>query len=418
MGNAMIRVDGVSKEYRLGVIGQTSLRDEVARLGARLLRKEDPTQQIGKERMNQKGFFMALSDVSFEVQAGEALGIIGRNGAGKSTLLKLINKITLPTSGKIYLNGRVASMIEVGTGFHSELTGRENIYVNGAILGMNRREIDRKLDEIIDFSECEQFIDTPVKRYSSGMYLKLGFSVAAHLDAEIVIMDEVLAVGDVVFQNKCIRKMKEIAQSGRTVLYVSHNMGTIRSLCNRCIVLNQGKLAFDGDVETAIEDYIPQSYYSESSRFLRDLHRTYPTQQMARMENIVISDGRNALEMGDCLRFVLSWTAHKQFDHLRLRVGIWSADGNAVAISFADFQPIGKGMHESRVCMDVSRLIPGRYSLELLLIEVDKNELITKQDVLRDVIAFEIHATEDHQIYRSYTKDWGYMELPMTLDSE
>jgi lipopolysaccharide transport system ATP-binding protein len=199
---------------------------------------------------------MALEGVSFDIPAGQRVGIIGHNGAGKSTLLKLIARITSPTEGMIGLNGRVASMLEVGTGFHHELTGRENIYMNGAILGMRRREIDAKLDNIIEFSECRQFIDTPVKRYSSGMFVRLAFAVAAHLDAEIMIMDEVLAVGDIAFQRKCLNKMTEVSQAdGKTVLYVSHNMQTIRQFCERVIVLDHGKLVFDGGVDEGISLY-------------------------------------------------------------------------------------------------------------------------------------------------------------------
>ena len=279
MNDLMIKVEGVSKEYRLGVIGGTTLREEMQRMVAKIRHKEDPTLKIGQERVNKVGKFMALSDISFEARKGEALGIIGHNGAGKSTLLKLITRITAPTSGVIGLNGRVASMLEVGTGFHPELTGRENIYVNGAILGMTKKEIDSKIEDIIDFSECRQFIDTPVKRYSSGMYVKLAFSVAANLDSEIVIMDEVLAVGDVAFQNKCIQKMKEIAASGRTVFYVSHNMGTIRSLCNRCIVLNKGKVQFDGGVEEAIECYVSTNFDMTCDRNLCEQKRPYRTTQ-------------------------------------------------------------------------------------------------------------------------------------------
>ena len=414
MGSTMIKVDGLSKEYRLGVIGQTTLRDAVARLGARLAHKEDPTLKIGRERTTQKGKFKALSDVSFEVRKGEALGIIGHNGAGKSTLLKLINQITLPTSGKIYLNGRVASMIEVGTGFHPELTGRENIYVNGAILGMSKKEIDGKLEEIIDFSECRRFIDTPVKRYSSGMYLKLGFSVAAHLDADIIIMDEVLAVGDAAFQDKCIHKMKELSGAGRTVLYVSHNMNTIRSLCDRCIVLNQGKLVFDGDVESAIQRYLSQGFYKGAARDLKDLRRPYATKQMARMESIAITNG-NVLLRGESLQFVLRWMAERSFDRMRLRVGTWSVDGSAIAVSFADFPSAEEGVHESRVCVDVSHLAPGRYCLEVLLLEMDMGEM-EKQDVLKDAISFEIVMSNESQIFCFYHKDWGHFELPMTVE--
>ena len=250
MSELMLKIENVKKEYKLGQIGGTTLRDELQRLSAKIRKKEDPTRKVGAKNYNQGEKFMALNGVSFEVKKGERVGIIGHNGAGKSTLLKLISRITAPTKGTISLNGRVASMLEVGTGFHPELTGRENVYMNGAILGMTKKEIDRKIDDIIDFSEVRQFIDTPVKRYSSGMYVKLAFSVAAHLDSEIMIMDEVLAVGDMAFQQKCLNKMRDVSNSeGRTILYVSHNMNTIRNLCERVIVLSKGQKIFDGDVE-------------------------------------------------------------------------------------------------------------------------------------------------------------------------
>ena len=232
MDDLMLRIENVSKQYRLGQIGGTTLRDELQRWSARRQGLEDPTKKVDVREFQPEGTFMALNGISFDVAPGERVGIIGHNGAGKSTLLKLISRVTAPTSGTIGLNGRVASMLEVGTGFHPELTGRENIYMNGAILGMTKREIDDKMENIIDFSECRQFIDTPVKRYSSGMYVKLAFSVAAHLDSEIIIMDEVLAVGDMTFQKKCLTKMKEVSEAlDRTILYVSHNMNTIRQLC-------------------------------------------------------------------------------------------------------------------------------------------------------------------------------------------
>ncbi len=241
----------------LGQIGGTTLKEEVQRLNARILHKEDPTRKIGEEPYVYGDRFLALDGISFSVKKGERVGIIGQNGAGKSTLLKLISRITAPTSGDIWLNGRVASMLEVGVGFHGELTGRENIYMNGAILGMKKKEIDEKIESIIEFSECRQFIDTPVKRYSSGMYVKLAFSVAAHLNSEIMIMDEVLAVGDLAFQKKCLDKMNDVSRmEGKTILYVSHNMNTIRQLCERCIVLDHGEIIFDGDVETGIGKYI------------------------------------------------------------------------------------------------------------------------------------------------------------------
>lgn len=226
----MVKIDHVSKEYRLGAIGGTTLREDLERFHAKIRKKEDPTLKIGQKTPEYGKRFMALKDISFEVEKGEAVGIIGHNGAGKSTLLKLLSRVTAPTKGSIGMNGRVASMLEVGTGFHPELTGRENIYMNGAILGMSRAEIGEKLDQIIAFSECGEFIDTPVKRYSSGMYVKLAFSVAAHLDSEIMIMDEVLAVGDMKFQQKCLGRMGEAANSEeKTILYeleYEQNYGT------------------------------------------------------------------------------------------------------------------------------------------------------------------------------------------------
>ena len=252
----VIEFEHVYKQYRLGVIGGGTLQGDIQSWVAKKKGRDDPNSKIGSKIHTGNETFMALKDICVSVEAGETLGIIGANGAGKSTMLKLLSRVTAPTRGQITTYGRIASMLEVGTGFHPELTGRENIFLNGAILGMNKREVQRKLDEIIEFSECEKFIDTPVKRYSSGMHVKLAFSVAAHLDSEILVMDEVLAVGDVKFQRKCLGKMGNVASNeGKTVLYVSHNMDTIRQLCSRCIVLSQGQLIFNGDVERAIQYY-------------------------------------------------------------------------------------------------------------------------------------------------------------------
>lgn len=252
----IIKVEDVKKQYRLGVIGGGRLQGDLQSWWARVCGKEDPNRKIGQAACGRETF-QALRGVSFEVRRGERLGVIGGNGAGKSTLLKLLSRVTAPTEGSIYIRGRISSMLEIGTGFHPELTGRENIYLNGAILGMKKAEISRKIEDIIDFSECRQFIDTPVKRYSSGMYVKLAFAVAAHLDCEILIMDEVLAVGDMAFQKKCIEKMNDVSKKdGRTILYVSHSMETIRQLCNRAVVLAHGRIIYDGDVETAIAVYM------------------------------------------------------------------------------------------------------------------------------------------------------------------
>lgn len=248
----VIKIENLSKEYRLGAIGSGTLRHDLQSWYAKRRGKEDPNQRIGAMHYEKGDSFLALDGVNLEVYRGERIGIIGANGAGKSTLLKILSRITSPTDGRVRFRGRIASMLEVGTGFHAELTGRENIYLNGAILGMTKEEVTSKIDSIIDFSECAKFIDTPVKRYSSGMFVKLAFAVAAHLDAEIMIMDEVLAVGDMRFQKKCITKMRALAaEEDRTVLYVSHNMNTVRDLCDRCIVLDHGKIVFDGEIGRA-----------------------------------------------------------------------------------------------------------------------------------------------------------------------
>ncbi|MFV9504987.1 MAG: ABC transporter ATP-binding protein [Oscillochloridaceae bacterium umkhey_bin13] len=256
----VISVENLSKTYRLGEISTGTFFRDFERWFARVRGKPDPYAKIGQvDQGNREGEdLMALRDVSFTVAQGEVLGIIGRNGAGKSTLLKILSRVTAPSSGQIKVRGRIASLLEVGTGFHPELTGRENIYLNGAILGMTREEVRRKFDEIVDFAGVEKFIDTPVKRYSSGMYVRLAFAVAAHLEPEILIVDEVLAVGDAGFQKKCLGKMGEVAQGGRTVLFVSHQMDMVRALCTRCLLLRHGSIASQGTTETVIQSYINQ----------------------------------------------------------------------------------------------------------------------------------------------------------------
>jgi lipopolysaccharide transport system ATP-binding protein len=262
MSNTAIKVENLSKIYRLGEIGTGSIGQDVDRwFKTKVLGKEDPFLKIGEanDRANKgnSDIVYSLRDINFEIEQGDAVGIIGRNGAGKSTLLKILSRVTTPTTGKINIKGRVASLLEVGTGFHPELTGRENIYLNGAILGMRKREIDRKLDEIIDFSGVERYIDTPVKRYSSGMYVRLAFAVAAHLESEILIVDEVLAVGDAEFQKKCLGKMGEVSKGeGRTVLFVSHNMQAVQTLCTQAIFMNNGTIRTRaGDVQEIVNIY-------------------------------------------------------------------------------------------------------------------------------------------------------------------
>jgi lipopolysaccharide transport system ATP-binding protein len=257
-----VKAEGICKKYILGTINHGTLYRDLQSWVARLRGRPDPNSVLSDEvlhaqqRSQQRGTaFEALSDVSFEVKRGDITGVVGRNGAGKSTLLKVISRITAPSSGRISLRGRVASLLEVGTGFHPELTGRENVYLNGAILGMRRDEVSRKFDEIVNFAEIEQFIDTPVKRYSSGMYVRLAFSVAAHLESEILLVDEVLAVGDINFQKKCMARMQDVGTEGRTIIFVSHNLAAVRNLCTKGLVISGGRVLFSGEIENAINVY-------------------------------------------------------------------------------------------------------------------------------------------------------------------
>lgn len=265
--SVVIKIEDLWKEYRLGVIGHGTLTHDLESWWARVRGKEDPNSKItpmlaGQEKQIEGDHFWALQGINLEVKEGEILGIIGKNGAGKSTLLKILSRVTAPTKGTIKVKGRIASLLEVGTGFHPELTGRENIFLNGAILGMSKQEIKAKLDEIIDFSGVEKFVDTPVKRYSSGMYVRLAFAVAAHLDPEILIIDEVLAVGDAEFQKKCLGKMRSVAQQGRTVLFVSHNMIAVKSLCKSAVLIQDGKNVQTDEVGKVVNTYLS---YSEES---------------------------------------------------------------------------------------------------------------------------------------------------------
>ena len=271
--STVIKVENISKQYRLGDVGTGALAHDVNKWWHKVRGKENPYLKIGETNdrtlKGESDYVWALKDINFEVHQGEVLGIIGRNGAGKSTLLKILSKTTTPTTGNIKIKGRIASLLEVGTGFHPELSGRDNIFLNGAILGMTKREIKSKFDEIVDFAGVERYIDTPVKRYSSGMYVRLAFGVAAHLEPEILIVDEVLAVGDAEFQKKALGKMKDVSEKGgRTVLFVSHNMAAVKTLCHRCLLLKNGAIKIDSNVENAMNEYFMEdkedNYFSLS----------------------------------------------------------------------------------------------------------------------------------------------------------
>lgn len=394
MDNLMIKVDNVSKQYRLGQIGGTTLREELQRKAAKLLKKEDPTKKIGEKDYVAGETFMALNGISLDVKKGERVAIIGHNGAGKSTLLKLLSRVTAPSAGEICLNGRIASMLEVGTGFHPELTGRENVYMNGAILGMTKKEIDKKINDIIEFSEVRQFIDTPVKRYSSGMFVKLAFSVAAHLDSEIMLMDEVLAVGDMAFQTKCLNKMSELAKNeGKTILYVSHNMNTVRKLCNRAIVLEHGQVAFDGSVEEGIARYLKDDEEAKLHFDFDKANRPYSgIGGDFRAMSLDLLDGRSRFKYNEPVNLSFTFKTTRPYAAVRLRSEAYYFDSTEIGNYETDtFEVKDAGEHTIKLSFTPDILPIGQYFMILNIFEVDATNNQQTLDQPSQRIPFEIY---------------------------
>ena len=413
MEELAIRVEHVSKEYRLGAIGGATLKGEIQAKIAKLRHKENPNLKIGEKEHDKNERFLALNDMSFDVKKGETVGIIGRNGAGKSTILKLICRVTAPTKGNVYLNGRITSMLEVGTGFHPELTGRENVYLNGAILGMTKAEIDKKFDEIVEFSEVGQFIDTPVKRYSSGMKVKLAFAVASHLDSEIMIMDEVLAVGDVAFQNKCIDRMKKVAEEeGRTILYVSHNMATVKSLCNRCIVLSHGQVAFEGETEEAIAVYMADEKLDNTTFFDTSGVKRHPKcSQKHLLQNLHMYESESCvLEYGDKFPFRITWKSENA-DKLLMKMVVNGIDATPVGVIFGGEIKAEKGMNSTDFMFDTSYLVPGKYTVDVILYDEDKAGNMMFHD-RTTALRFTVEHGEKSLKLKHWFKDWGNAVLP------
>jgi lipopolysaccharide transport system ATP-binding protein len=410
MSDSTIRVENLSKKYIIGHQKQeryTTLRDSISN-GSKSLMKTF-TGQSTKEATSEE--FWALTGVSFEVKQGERIGIIGRNGAGKSTLLKILSRITEPTTGSIRINGRVASLLEVGTGFHPELTGRENIFLNGAILGMEKTEIQRKFDEIVDFAEIEKFLDTPVKRYSSGMYVRLAFAVAAHLEPEILIVDEVLAVGDAQFQKKCLGKMEDVTnKEGRTILFVSHNMSTIQSLCSRCILLKQGQIITDDQSSLVIQSYLQD--HSASDNFAR------PPQK----------NGKPTIVSGEIIS-----NPHLEHTKLQINLGILSEATCKAAVSLklldATLVPIGygsigefrpnqvidfdRGLNAISFTLSIDRLALGAYFISLDL----SVPAVEFYDRVENCLSFEVARPPKDDAIQVLSQSWGAgcMELAMDL---
>ena len=417
MDELAIKIEHVSKEYRLGTIGGGTLRGDLQSWWARLRGKEDPNSKIGSAAAHGGDRFLALDDVSIQVKKGEALGIIGHNGAGKSTLLKLLSRVTAPTRGTIAYNGRIASMLEVGTGFHPELTGRENVYMNGAILGMTKAEIDRKFDQIVEFAEMEKFIDTPVKRYSSGMYVKLAFAVAAHLDSEIMVMDEVLAVGDMKFQQKCLGKMGDAANSeGRTVLYVSHNMNTIRQLCTRCIVLDHGKVVFDGNTEAAINIYMEKNSKMAIINDCSFIRTNKDIDLRLHIDKVIFANKTEIplYRQGENIVFMIQYNAKQHIENIAFRIVLQTAD--RVRVGLTTTKPVilaHEGKNEISLKMNVEWLAPGRYSCSVVIYSVNDYGTEQVHDRVEVACSFEKILDLDKTNHMPWNSSWwGHMMIP------
>ena len=407
MSQPVLRVSHLKKRYRLGEYsGDTMLREALVRAFSRLGRGRPPKEQD----------IWALNDVSFDVEQGEVLGIIGRNGAGKSTLLKLLSRITYPTSGSLQVSGRVASLLEVGTGFHEELTGRENIFLNGSILGMKKREIERRLDEIIAFSGVETFIDTPIKRYSSGMRLRLGFAVAAHLSPDILLVDEVLAVGDADFQKKCLNTMDDLRSSGRTVLFVSHNMAAIESLCRRCVWIDAGSIRADGEARTVVGEYMRTFAQASTGRVVLENIESRSGNGEGRFKHIEFLNGEgeitNFIRSGDRLTMRLHYRAHRTLRDLVVGINIHNEYGTLVAASnnwaTGDDIPVveaGDGYADFQI--DCLYLLPGRYFLSLWL-----GKWSNLHDVLKNCIHFDVEPSDYYGSGRGIDGSFGLMFFP------
>ncbi len=424
-----IKIESVSKLYRLGTVGTGTISHDLNRWWHSIRGKEDPYAKVGQINDRTKtstkneepgtknseapDYVWALKDINLEVAQGEILGIIGRNGAGKSTLLKLLSRVTSPTTGSIKTKGRIASLLEVGTGFHPELTGRENIYMNGCILGMKRHEITNRLDEIVEFSGCARYLDTPTKRYSSGMTVRLGFAVAAHLQPEVLIVDEVLAVGDAAFQEKCLGKMSDMGTEGRTIIFVSHNMAAIEQLTRKCVVVSQGEVAFKGFSRDAVDIYLERRQHEigESPDFVNlprasGFGNTYV--RISRGELPDMESGTIDGEKG--LRLLLNVEGKSNVSAFWVGVTLLYRDGMPVGSAFtSEFGPINSGdLQTLELHMETAGLSPGKYGLRLGIMK-GTHEVV---DFLDDVLHFELIAPTVLPFgYFDWNPAWGRFRL-------
>ncbi|MCU0434611.1 MAG: ABC transporter ATP-binding protein [Bacteroidia bacterium] len=393
----VIEVEHVYKSYRLGVIGTGTLSHDLNRWLARMRGKEDPYKQVGVENNRTVAggqYVNALSDISFSVAEGEVLGIIGGNGAGKSTLLKLLSRVTQPSEGEIRIRGRLASLLEVGTGFHPDLTGRENIFLNGTILGMKKAEVQKHFDEIVEFAGVAKYVDTPIKRYSSGMKVRLGFAVAAHLEPEVLVVDEVLAVGDAEFQRKCLGKMQDVAENqGRTILFVSHNMNAINRLCTRGIVLRSGKMAFDGTAAEAVRLYevLNSEELKAEASFTPD-HTADCQIVQAQLTNLTTGKAERNIGIGQPFGVNYTLQLNTLIRSIHMTMVIKTAAGEIVFLSDRRddpeaLQPRDPGTYTGEIQIPNPLLVPGTYTITLGLINYDNGKFFHAKDILTFTLA-------------------------------
>ena len=425
----ILKAENISKQYRLGLVGTGTISHDLNRWWAGIRGKEDPFLKIGsvndRSTKADSDYVWALRDINFEVKRGEVLGIIGKNGAGKSTLLKILSRVTGPTTGEIKTKGRIASLLEVGTGFHPELTGRENIYLNGAILGMSKAEIKAKEKEIIEFSGCERYIDTPVKRYSSGMRVRLAFAVAAHLEPDILVIDEVLAVGDAEFQKKAIGKMQDISKGeGRTVLFVSHNMAAVKSLCTRAIVLEHGKTVFEGEVNDSINFYLKQN---ETKSILTKVeiseeHRRYKTSNEVQIISVEFLNPLQTNWFASLQQIKLKFKIiiNSPISKYRIAGSIFTYDDFKIGTFFSNSIPANCNNQFS--CLELSindhNLSKGHYYFAFS-IGIGDEELGNKEfDIVYEVLHFQItHKTDLNTPINNWPKNWGNILFNSSLNS-
>lgn len=387
-----ISVENISKEYRLGTINHGTLSHDLQSWWAKVRGKDDPNASLhANELGTDNAHFLALDDVSFQVQQGDVLGVIGNNGAGKSTLLKILSQVTAPTRGVVRLNGRIASLLEVGTGFHPELTGRENVFLNGAILGMRKAEILARFDEIVAFAEIEKFIDTPVKRYSSGMYVRLAFAVAAHLEPEILILDEVLAVGDAQFQKKCLGKMKETGSQGRTVIFVSHNLAAVRSLCNSAISLSKGKIVRAGPVASVVDEYLGHGFQNTNALTWADDEPA--GNENVKMHKVMVSaqgDPQAVMTVATAVQLELTYSLLLDDVLFYASFHLKTISGECIFVSAQAPQQVRHGRYTSVCHIPPNLLNTGTYTLHLYFVR-DGNTVLFEME---NPLVFEIHDEE------------------------